>query len=84
MAPYGYAFGDEAVHAFSRLSFRQRRALLRTCELLTRRPHEAGDYAERGATERIYQLKLVDDLLITWWVDDAAREIRVLRIELID
>ena len=84
MAPYGYAFGDEAVHTFTALPAKRRVKLLQLCEHLARHPHQSGDYHESGLTGRIYQLKLCDDLLITWWVDDAAREVRIVRLECVD
>ncbi len=84
MSRYSYAFSEEAVAEFCRLSFRQRRQLLRVCERMTAYPHGLADYLEPGATGRIYQVKLVEDLLITWWTDDAARELRFVRLEKID
>ncbi|MEJ1971575.1 MAG: hypothetical protein WDM96_03425 [Lacunisphaera sp.] len=79
-----YALGEEAVHAFAHLRVKQRGKLLRFFDLLTRQPFQAGDYCETGALGRSYELKLIDDVLVTWWVDHAVREIRIVRIELID
>jgi hypothetical protein len=84
VAPYGYALGDEAVHAFTGLPVKTRQRFLRACDHLIRNPRQAGDYQEPGTMGRIYQLKLVDDLLITWWVDHAAREVRIVRLERIE
>jgi hypothetical protein len=44
-------------------------------------PSASGDYQEPGLAERKYEVRLVDDIIITWWTDHAAREVRVLRIE---
>ena len=84
MIRYTYALSEEAVDVFCRLSTRQRRRLLRGCERMTAYPHQMGDYQEVGVTGRIYQVTLVEDLLITWWADDAARELRIVRLEVID
>jgi hypothetical protein len=84
MSPYGYALGDEAVHAFTALPAKSRQKTLQACEHLARHPRQSGDYREPGADGRPYEVKLFDDLLLTWWVDHAAREVRIVRLERID
>jgi hypothetical protein len=79
--PYDYALGAEAVHVFTAFGARRREQLLQHFAGLAANPFESGDYQEPGQAGRSYQVRLVDDLLITWWVDHAAREVRVLRIE---
>jgi len=81
MEPYDYALGAEAVHAFTAFSSSRREQLLQLFESLATHPSELGDYQESGQVGRKYEVRLVDDLLVTWWVDHAAREVRVLRIE---
>ena len=84
MSAYGYALGDEAVHVFTSLPVRPRTRLLRAFDSLARQPNQPGDYQEAGASDRLYQVTLVDDLLLTWWVDHAAKEVRIVRIEHVD
>jgi hypothetical protein len=84
MSAYGYALGEEAVHAFASLPFRQRAKLLRVLDALTRRPNQPGDYQETGASGRIFEVTLADDLLLTWWTDHAVKEVRIVRIEFAD
>lgn len=84
MPAYSYALGDEAVHVFTSLSARQREKLLREFDHLACFPAQQGDYQEVGATDRIYEVKLSGDLLLTWWVDHAAKEVRIVRIERIE
>lgn len=84
MASYGYAFGDEAVHAFTALPAKSRLRLLRISDHLARFPRQTGDFQESGATGRVYEIKLFDDLLVPWWVDHAAREVRIVRLERVD
>jgi hypothetical protein len=84
MAGYGYALGEDAVHAFTRLPVRQRERLLRILDRLAKHPATTGDYQETGGSGRTYEVRLFDELLLTWWVDHAVREIRVVRLELID
>lgn len=81
MEPYGYALGEEAVHAFTSQSARTREELLRILDGLALNPFEQGDYREQGRSGRNFQVKLFGDLLVTWWVDHASREVRVVRLE---
>ena len=52
--------------------------------LYKRNPIPVVYYHESGASGRIYEVRLHDDLLLTWWVDHAACEVRVIRIESVD
>lgn len=81
MSDYAYALGEAAVLAFTRLPARQRSRLLRVFDSLARLPHQEGDYREPGASRRIYEVKLIDETLVTWWTDHAAKEVRIVRIE---
>lgn len=81
MEPYGYALGAEAVHAFTVQTVRERERLLRIFDGLALHPFEAGDYREPGLAARDYEVKLFGDLLVTWWVDHAVKEVRVVRLE---
>jgi hypothetical protein len=84
MAAYGYALGDEAVRVFTGLSAKQRGKVMRELDHLARFPAQKGDFHETGASGRTYEVKLCGDLLLTWWVDHAAREVRLVRLELVD
>jgi hypothetical protein len=81
MPAYDYALGAEAVHAFASLPPRHRASLMRLFEHLARHPSQPGDYQEFGASGRIYEIKLLDDMLVTWWTDHAEKEVRIVRIE---
>ena len=81
MEPYDFALDAEAIHAFTSESGREREKFLQIFDGLARRPFEPGDYSESGLTGREYQLKLQDDLIVTWWVDHAAKEVRIVRLE---
>ncbi len=81
MAGYTYTLGEAAVHAFAQLPARQRARLLRTFDSLARLPHQEGDYRETGSSKRIYEVKLIDETLVTWWTDHAAKEVCIVRIE---
>ena len=64
------------------LPARRRQRLLRLLTSLARDPFRTGEFQARGLSDRIYEVGVFDSLLLTWWVDHAEREIRVVRIEL--
>lgn len=66
MGGYEFAFGEEAVFAFTRLTGRQREQVLAIAEIVRKRPSLSGDYCELGASGRRYEVKLFDRFLLTW------------------
>ncbi len=81
MESYDYALGAEAVHAFTSRGIRERECLLKIFDDLARHPFQPGDFREPGLTGREYEVKLSDTVLVTWWVDHAAREVRIVPLE---
>jgi hypothetical protein len=65
MRGYEFAFGEEAVFAFTRLTARQREQVLAMAETLRRHPSMPGDYSELGASGRRYEVKLFEQFLLT-------------------
>lgn len=47
-------------------------------------PFRGGDLQERDAKGRLCEIVIGADWLVTFWVDHAVREIRVLRLESVD
>jgi len=64
---YDYALGEEAVQTFTSPPPRQREKLLRVFDGTTHYPNTSGDYQEPGFSGRPYQVRLIDNLLLTWW-----------------
>lgn len=51
---------------------------------LGKSPHQNGDFVDTDDSGRAYEVKLIDDLIVTYWVDHAAKEVRVVDLELVD
>lgn len=49
-----------------------------------RDPHQRGNFTDRDKSGRINEVKVVHDLMITFWTDHATKEVRVIELELID
>jgi len=57
------------------------RRLLRLLDDLKTNPFRRGDFQESDADGRLNEVLLVDDWLVTFWSDHAAREMRIVRLE---
>jgi hypothetical protein len=44
-------------------------------------PFRAGDLQERDAQGRVHEVLVVGEWLVTYWLDHAVRELRVVRLE---
>jgi hypothetical protein len=47
-------------------------------------PFRAGDLQERDAQGRVNEVLVVGEWLVTYWLDHAVRELRVVRLEQIE
>ena len=53
-------------------------------QVLAKHPLTEGDFEELTPAGRKVQVKVFENLIVTYWADHAARELRVLRCEVID
>lgn len=58
-----------------------RRRALAALEELKATPLRKGDFKQRDATGRIHEVSLIEEWLVTFWVDHAVAEIRVIDLE---
>ncbi len=63
------------------LSKARQRKLIGLLYQLADNPSHIGDYSEQDETGREEQFILIRDLLIAFWADHAAREVRIVDIE---
>jgi hypothetical protein len=81
---YRYALDGTCCEVFNGLSRRQRDRLLASFRRLADAPFTAGDYRETDQRGLPLEVGLVeDDFLVTWHVDHAAKEVRVIGLELV-
>ena len=56
----------------------------RTLELLAQLEHypfREPDFREPGASGRSYSVIVDRDIVVTYWLDDAAKEVRIVQLE---
>lgn len=70
----------EAVAFVTALPKRKQLVALDIAEQLASQPHQHGDYRMNDDTGRMIENTLVDGFLFSYWVDHAAREIRISEI----
>lgn len=79
----GYEFwlSPEASRSLLGAERRSRRKMEQVLERLSATPFAEPDFRERSVSGRIYEVTCYDELIVTYWVDHAAKDVRVLRIE---
>ena len=81
---YGYALEDACCDVFHQLPRRQRERLLDVFRQLANHPFTHGDYQDSDARGRLLEVLLfVQQFLITWHADHAAKQVRVAGLEIV-
>ncbi len=81
MAPYALVLHEEAARRLVTASRAEQQRVGAILDELKGSPFRKGDLQERDAVGRENEIMVVGDWLVTFWVDHAVREIRVVRIE---
>lgn len=82
MTAYDYVLTAAAAHVVLGCSRRLRQQILAELELLAREPFAPPDLEETGASGRKYAIRVRERIILTYWVDHAVKEVRVLRVEI--
>lgn len=83
MAEAGYqpVFTEEAAEFLLQLPKRRQRQATHLVRQLAAHPHVRSDYALRDETGRDIEHLLIEDYVFAYWLDHAARELRIVGIE---
>jgi hypothetical protein len=81
---YEFAISGEASRFLFGSSDRIRRRAEVAFEFLAKHPFSSGDFTETTPDGRVLQVKLFDNMIVTFWVDHGVREVRVIRCEVVD
>ncbi len=82
--PYEFAISGEASRVLFGSTDRVRTRAEDIFEFLARHPRTQGDFEERTSSGRIFQVKVFENLIVTYWADHAERELRIVRCEVIE
>ena len=81
MTTYDTVLTAAAAHVVLGSSRRLRRQILTELALLTREPFAPPDLEETGTSGRKFSVRVRDQIVLTYWVDHAVKEVRVIRVE---
>ena len=84
MSGYELILNEMAAMALVNAPRREQRRLAVALDALKIDPFQIGDLQERDAQGRTNEVAVADDWLITYWSDHAAREIRIVNLELVE
>ena len=82
MSAYDYVLRASAARVVLGSSKRLRREILSELERLAREPFSKPDLEETGPSGRTYAIRVRERIILTYWVDHAAREVCVIRVEI--
>jgi len=78
---YDYSVDREAVAVLIQRTESEQRFLLDAFAAIARHPSARGDYSFVGDHGRENQVLDLGGFLVTFWVDDAVRTLRILEVE---
>lgn len=81
---YEFKVSGEASRFLFGSTDRLRRKAEDAFEFLARHPSSVGDFIETTPAGRVLQVKLFENMIVTFWVDHLAREVRVIRCEVVE
>lgn len=84
MSHYKLFLRLEAIEALKTTRRPQRRQISTFIDGLESHPDTTGDYNERDDTDRLIEIKVVGQFVITFWADHAAKEMKVVDIRRAD
>jgi hypothetical protein len=78
---YGYVVDSDVFEEFLRLPVRQRERLVMIFQSLAGDPFQRGETSFHDSTDREIQKKLFNQWVISFWADDAVKEVRIVGIQ---
>lgn len=82
--PYDLVMRRAVAQAANGLSRSGRHRFESFLDSLAKNPYQTGDFIDTDESGRPYDVKLMDDLVVTYWVDHLAKEVRIVDLELVD
>ena len=84
MEPYELVLSEAAAITLASAARPEQRKLATILDRVKAAPFRSGDLQEHDSQGRTNEVRIEGDWLVTHWRDDAAREMRVVRLERVD
>ena len=81
---YEFSISGEASRFLFGRSDRIRRKAEDAFDFLAKHPFTEGDFVETTPLGRTHHVKLFDNMIVTFWVDHATRDMRIMRCEMVE
>lgn len=78
---HNFVADDKVIELFSEVTKRDREELLRLFRSLANNPYQKGERLQRAKSGREFQIKRFGKWLVTYWVDEAVLELRVVDVK---
>lgn len=82
MSAYDYVLTAAAAHVVLGSAKKLRHEILAELERLAREPFSEPDLEEIGPSGRKFAVRVRERIILTYWVDHAVKEVRVIRVEI--
>jgi len=79
---YDYVLTAAAAHVVLGSPKKLRREILAELDCLAHEPFADPDLIETGPSGRIFSIRVRERIVLTYWVDHAVKEVRVIRVEI--
>ena len=80
---YDFILSGNAARALLNCNASDRRKAIQYFDYLADNPTQEGDFQERGESGRIYEVKIFEDFIITYWSDHSSKELRIILFEVV-
>ncbi len=84
MRDYEVFLRVEAIEVLKQTRGQQRKLLSNFIDSLPSNPNQSGDYAEADETDRRIEMKVLEQVVVSFWADHAVREVKVIDIRRAD
>ena len=76
-----FAVDDTVMAVFTDRSRREREDLLKIFKTLAESPYQTGEWRQKTKSGRELQVKRFGKWLVTFWLDDPVREMRIVDVK---
>ena len=80
---YDFILSGNAARTLLNCNASVRGKAIQYLDYLANNPTQEGDFQERGESGRIYEVKIFENFVITYWADHSSKELRIVLFEVV-